>query len=732
MESWFENQVRDRVRKDNEETSAAFDGLSAIISGKKSVARHSSRPTQSAVEEICRFYKIPFPVDEKAPDDEEREQTLERLLRPSGVMRRRVYLDGEWWKNATGAFLAETTDGAHTALIPGLDGYKFHDYKTGRIVKIGKDTSAQLKRDATCFYRSLPGGKLAFADLWKFMLASIQPGDAVWVAASILAVTLLGMFTPYITQMLFAHIIPTGQTMLGVSVGVLLFGVAISSTMIAIFRTLMTARISAKLDVSVQSAIIGRIVNLPVEFFKEYSAGDLANRAMLLNAISKALCEIVFGSVFAALFSFVYLFQISALAPGMALPALLAVLVQTAAASLNVYATFRVNRKSMTASTKVSGIVYALFSGVQKIKLAACEKRAFTKWARAYGKQAEANYHYPLLPIAQALQAMSGLVGSLILFASEAVTGTGYTGFISLLAAYGLINGALLSLFALAPVLGQIKPMLEMGKPIIEAPPEVSESKRVIRRLSGNIEVNNLSFRYTERSPMIIDDLSLKIRRGQYVAIVGKTGCGKSTLLRLLLGFETPLSGAIYYDNEDITKIDLRSLRQKIGCVLQNGKLFQGDIYSNIIISKPTLTMDEAWEAAELAGVADAIRDMPMGMHTVVTEGSGGISGGQRQRLMIARAIAPKPKVLFFDEATSALDNLTQKQVSDSLAALKSTRVVIAHRLSTIKQCDRIIVLDKGRIVEDGTYGQLIALNGFFAELIKRQQLDEDVEQEEG
>jgi ABC-type bacteriocin/lantibiotic exporter with double-glycine peptidase domain len=427
--------------------------------------------------------------------------------------------------------------------------------------------------------------------------------------------------------------------------------------------------------------------------------------------------------VFAALFSFVYLFQISALAPGMALPALLAVLVQAAATLLNVYATFRVTRKGLTAGTKVSGIVYALFSGVQKIKLAACEKRAFTKWAKAYCKQAEANYSYPLLPIAQAIQATAGLAGSLILFASAAASGTDYTGFISLLAAYGLINGALLALFALAPVFGQIKPMLEMGKPIIEASPEVSENKRVIGQLSGSIEINNLSFKYTENSPLIIDNLSLKIRRGQYIAIVGRTGCGKSTLLRLLLGFETPLNGAIYYDNEDISKIDLRSLRQKIGCVLQNGKLFQGDIYSNIVISAPHLTMDDAWEAAEMAGVADAIRDMPMGMHTVIADGSGGISGGQKQRIMIARAIAPKPKILFFDEATSALDNITQKQISDALAALKSTRIVIAHRLSTIRQCDRVVVLDKGCIIEDGTYDELIEKDGYFAELVRRQQI---------
>ena len=225
--------------------------------------------------------------------------------------------------------------------------------------------------------------------------------------------------------------------------------------------------------------------------------------------------------------------------------------------------------------------------------------------------------------------------------------------------------------------------------------------------------------------PNVIDNLSLKIKAGQYVAIVGKTGCGKSTLMRLLLGFEKADRGAIYYDNKDINSLDLKSLRRKIGSVMQNGKLFQGDIYSNITISAPWLSVDEAFEAADIAGIGEDIRRMPMGMFTMISEGSGGISGGQRQRLMIARAIAPKPKILMFDEATSALDNITQKKVCEALDAMKCTRIVIAHRLSTIKQCDRIIVLDGGHIVEDGTYDELISKKGFFYELVERQRIDE-------
>lgn len=724
MPSLYEDQIRSRVQKDTESAAEAFEGLASVVIGKKAVLARSSKPTHSAIEEICRFYKAPFPEDDKGSDDEEHDEMLERLLRPSGVMRRRVRLEGEWWKNASGAFLAQTQNGDFTALIPKARGYTYIDYATGREIKIGRDTAKNLSRRAICFYRPLPNGILSFKDLFKFMFSNISRRDSLFNMAVGLAITLLGMFTPFMTQMLFSVVIPAGRQTLALTTGALLLGIAISVLFITMFRSLVTARISAKLDIAVESAVIARVINLPVEFFKNYSAGDLTMRIMALNSIVRIISELFFGLALTALFAFVYLFQIAGIAPGMALPALIAVIIQLAAVIFETCINVKVTRKTLGAQTKVSGIVFALFSGIQKIKLAACEKRAFSKWAGAYKQQSDATFNVPLQPISQALRLSAPIIGTLIIMVFAIAQSVSAAEFVAFMAAYGLLTGALMSLFMGAPMIGAIAPIMEMSEPVFNTAPEVSENKQVIKKLSGNIEINSLSFRYTDTSPMIIDDLSLKIKRGQYVAIVGPSGCGKSTLFRLLLGFETPLSGAIYYDNADVSKIDLRSLRQKIGVVLQNGKLFQGDIFSNITISAPHMTLSEAWETAEIAGIADTIRDMPMGMNTIVSEGGGGISGGQRQRILIARAIAPKPNVLFFDEATSALDNMTQKQVSDSLAALKSTRIVIAHRLSTIRQCDRIIMLDKGKIIEDGTYDELIELGGGFAELVKRQQLE--------
>ena len=288
-----------------------------------------------------------------------------------------------------------------------------------------------------------------------------------------------------------------------------------------------------------------------------------------------------------------------------------------------------------------------------------------------------------------------------------------------------MLMGAFMSVSGIALSAAQIQPILELAEPFLKTEPETSQGKEIVTEISGGIELNHISFRYSEDTPYVLNDISLKIRPGEYIAIVGSTGCGKSTLVRLLLGFEKPEKGAVYYDSKDMAGLDLATLRRKIGTVMQDAGLFQGDIFSNIVISAPQLTLDDAWEAAEKAGIADDIRAMPMGMYTMISEGQGGISGGQRQRIMIARAIAPKPKLLIFDEATSALDNKTQRQVSDALDSMGCTRIVIAHRLSTIKHCDRILVLDGGKITEQGTYDELIAKDGFFAELVKRQRTDD-------
>lgn len=468
-----------------------------------------------------------------------------------------------------------------------------------------------------------------------------------------------------------------------------------------------------------------RVLSLPADFFKQYSAGELSSRAQYIQSLCSMLISTVLNTGLTSIFSLIYVSQIFEYAPALVVPSLLIIFTTILFSLITTFYQMKYSKKQMEIAAEESGMSYALITGVQKIKLSGAEKRAYARWSKLYAKQVELTYNPPMFLRANgAFSSIISLTGALVMYFMSVQSGVSVADYYAFNTAYGMVSGAFMSLAGIATTIAQFKPILEMAKPIMDAVPEVSEGKLVIDRLSGGIELNNVSFRYNENMPLVVDNLSLKIRPGQYVAIVGATGCGKSTLMRIMLGFEKPGKGAVYYDGKDLSGIDLKSLRRKIGVVMQNGKLFQGDIFSNITISAPQLSMDEAWEAAEMAGIAEDIRRMPMGMHTIISEGSGGVSGGQRQRLMIARAIAPKPKILMFDEATSALDNLTQKIVSDSLDKLKCTRIVIAHRLSTIRQCDRIIYLEKGQIVEDGTYDELIAKNGKFAELVERQRLD--------
>jgi len=385
----------------------------------------------------------------------------------------------------------------------------------------------------------------------------------------------------------------------------------------------------------------------------------------------------------------------------------------------------KIDRQLMDIGAKESGMSFSLITGVQKIKLAGAEKRMFAKWMELFSKESKLSYDPPLfLKINGVISTAIALFSTIVIYYLAIRSGIDQSAYFAFSAAYNYLMGAFTALSGIAISVAQIKPILEMAEPFLSAEPETTEGKEMVTSISGGVEFDHITFRYTEDGPVILDDLSFKIKSGEYVAIVGKTGCGKSTIVRLLLGFEKPEKGAVYYDGRDINNLNKASLRRKIGTVMQDAGLFQGDIYSNIVITDPSLSMDAAWEAAEMAGVAEDIRQMPMQMNTMISEGQGGISGGQRQRLMIARAIAPKPKLLIFDEATSALDNKTQKMVSESLDGMGCTRIVIAHRLSTIRHCDRIIVIDEGRIIEDGTYDELISLNGYFAELVERQRTD--------
>ena len=725
---WFSEQIKHRRDADNAVFEDSFLNMAgAVIGTRMSEALNDDRQKAAdAIGEILKYYHVkPQEVPDTITDMNE---VLEYLLRPSGIMRRNVNLDQGWYHDAVGPMLGTRTDnGSLVALLPtGLRGYSFADLKTGRRVRLTKRTEKLIERRAIAFYKPFPLRKMGMGSLLKYILEQIAPADVVLIIVSMLVCTLVGMLMPKLNQMLFSDVLASGSATVLLAMGVFMACVTVSTVMFGAVQTLVTARIGTKLNLSVEAATMMRILSLPPDFFKNYSAGELSSRSQHINTLTSQLVNVAMSTGLTSIFSLLYVTQIFVYAPALVAPALLVTLLSVVATTMQMFVRMKITKRQMELGSKENGMSYQMITGIQKIRLSGAEKRAFARWGNLYSKSANLQYNPPVfLKAGTVITLAISLIGTMVMYYAAIKSGVSVAEYYAFNSAYGMVNAAFLSLAGIASTIAEIKPVLEMAKPIMETAPEVSEDKQVVTKLSGGIELNNVTFRYTEDMPPVLDDLSLKITPGQYVAIVGRTGCGKSTLIRVMLGFEAPQKGTVYYDGRDLKKLDLKSLRRRVGTVMQNGRLFTGDIFSNITISAPWLTLDDAWEAAEISGLADDIRDMPMGMNTLISEGQGGISGGQRQRLLIARAVASKPKILMFDEATSALDNLTQKRVSEALNKMKCTRIVIAHRLSTIRRCDRIIVLDHGKIVEDGSYDELIAQNGSFAELVARQRLDD-------
>ncbi len=724
---WIDDQIKQRKEHDDEAFSAAFVGIADAVLGTKvsSAFNTDKQKTKNAIDAILKYYHV---KSREVPDNiTDTNDQLEYLLRPHGIMRRSVNLEKGWYRDAVGAMLGvRKSDGSIVAFIPtGLSGYSYFDNESGKWLKVNRKSQTLFEDEAIAFYKPFPLKRLTVVSLLKYVINTLSIADYALLALCTLAITLLGLLTPKFNNLLMGTVLESSNVRVLLSLVSFMVSATIATLLMNSVKSLLMNRINTKMSIFVQAATMSRVLSLPADFFKKYSSGELSSRAQSINSLCSMLISTILSTGLTSLFSLIYITQIFAYAPALVVPAVIIILVTIAFSVITTFVQMSISKKQMEISAKDSGMSYALISGVQKLKLSGSEKRAFARWGNLYAESARLTYNPPaFIMYSGVISMIISLTGTIVMYYAAIESGVSVADYYAFNSAYGMVSGAFMSIASIALTVANIKPVLDMTKPILDAVPEVSEGKQVVTRLSGGIELNNVSFRYNENMPLVVDDLSLKIRPGQYIAIVGSTGCGKSTLMRIMLGFETPQKGAVYYDGKDLSSLDLKSLRRKMGVVMQNGKLFSGDVYSNIVISAPWLTMDDAWAAAELAGIADDIRAMPMGMHTIISEGSGGISGGQRQRLMIARAIAPKPKILMFDEATSALDNLTQKKVSESLDGFKCTRIVIAHRLSTIKQCDRIIYLDKGKIVEDGTYDELIAKGGRFAELVERQRLD--------
>ena len=634
---------------------------------------------------------------------------LELLLEKYNVFFRTITLSDGWWTRCTGymlGFMAD--DNSHVVLVPGFTDYTFTHPKTGESMKASKHHNL-LKQEALIACFPLPEENLTVRSIMRYAVSCLCIYDLLFCLIACLGVTLLTMFTPYVCKLIFSEVIPSGDASQIVPIATLLLSAAAGLTMVEIARNLVVVRIKDKVEYSLQTAIMSRLLLLPATFIKEFTPGDISNRLLSLSRVSSNLTANFLSTLLTFLFSAVMFIQFFIYGGPLLTTGIIVIMIQLFAIMIEYYYTEKVQLSVNASGSHLIGTLFALFSGIQKIKTSGAEFRAFHQWAKAYAPSEMYSSSQPLASFY-----ITG-VSYCLKFLPMIVTmwaawhyGLALSDYIAYCAVLSLVCKAVSQLQGITKMVSRLLPETRLCQPIMAATPEVKEGRRVVKRITGQIDIRGLKFRYADDMPLLFDGLNLTINSGDYVALVGASGCGKSTLMRLMLGLESPLAGSIFYDQFDLSDINLRSLRQYcLGICMQEGQLVEGTIRDNIIFNDPLLSDDDAWEAARLVALDKDIRQFPLGMDTPITVDGKGVSGGQRQRILIARALVRKPTVLFLDEATSALDNISQHIVIENLAKLKCTRIVIAHRLSTIQQCNRIIMLRDGRVAADGTYEEL-------------------------
>ena len=673
---------------------------------------------------------------------------LRRLAQKGNMQLRLVKLTGDWYKHDTGVLIGYLKrDGDKkepVAILPETP----HSYRlVSRQHPEGRpltDSLAQeLDTDAFQCYAGFPRKRLRIRDLLKFMFHQCWKNDYRTLILVSFFAGFIPLVTPIITETIFRDILPILDRKGLVTVTQVMMVTSFTMAALSVIRSIAVMRISSRLDMSVEAALWGRLLTLPEKFFRRFTSGELAHRMQGMEAVKSVIGGSFVSSIFNTIFSFWSLLLMCWYSLKLTAAAVAVWVVWCLVTAFIYRRVIGFQRNLIAANNKEAGLVQQLFTGLAKFRVRGAEEQAYHLWSKVFGEtwkwnlalRWQRNYNSIIgsiqpfvLTMLLYYIAVYGLQDTSLASASALeksmagaqVAGIGYAQFLAFEAAYTSFNGTLNSIIPLVGEFFTIQPHIENMKPLLEELPETTEEKVEAEPLTGSLEVSHLTFAYGEGKPEVLKDVSFKVKAGENLAIVGRSGCGKSTLVRLLLGFEKPKSGAIFFDGQDLSELSLPSVRSQMGVVLQNGQLMTGDIFTNIV-GQTALTQDDAWAAAEAAGIADDIRAMPMGMQTVISEGSSNISGGQRQRIMIARALAAKPAILVFDEATSALDNKTQAIVTESVDKLAVTRIVIAHRLSTIRKCDRILVMDKGTVAESGTFEELVKQDGIFAKLVKRQ-----------
>lgn len=724
-----ERRLRRAAANRQMKDSAIAELMGTITSGAAPEIRTSSHGNAllDACRAIGRHDGIAFLPPAQWEVDDGLRNALGAICVASRVRSRRVALKGDWWLHDSGSILCRYKEGRVplAALRDRRGRYELHNPAQGSRVAMSGDLVESLEPFGVVFYRPLPDTPVTTTTLVRFVLSGMQ--GSIWnIALIALLAGALGLFMPIATGFVFDQVIPSNMRGQLVQVFIGLTIAAISAEAFELVRAFLVLRLNGRSATAMQAAVFDRLLQLPAPFFQRFTIGDLVSRVGGVSHVRQLLSSGAVTALLGGLTGFLNFVLLFYFAPTLAWVAGLFAFITCATIVLLSWRAKRLQDRIQDITGKLAGLVFQFITGIAKLRVAGAEDRALAMWAQQYvqevrleNRSANANGLVVLFTNALPLLASIvtfGVVGALM----ETTSSLDVATFVAFSSAMGAFLAATIATSTTIVNMVQIIPLMRRASVILMEPPEVTSSRPSPGRLSGRIEGRNLSFRYKPDQPLVLNNVSFFAEPGEFIAFVGPSGSGKSTTLRLLLGFEAPETGAVYFDGQDLSTIDVGAVRRQMGVVLQGSRLMAGDIFTNIVGSSP-LTIEDAWEAAELAGFADDVRDMPMAMHTVISEGGSTLSGGQRQRLLIARALVHKPRIILFDEATSALDNRTQKVVTESLARMHATRIVIAHRLSTIQLADRVYVIEDGKVVEWGAPDELFKQGGVFARLAARQ-----------
>lgn len=719
MESIFSELLRKRISNDISAFDEARRMMSDVLDSDPGKYFNNDRDNRGALITMLALLGID---NAELIDNSNLLNQFKEILSANGYAFTIVRLDDNWWKTSSGYMMGvRKGDNVFTPLMPRGFGYR---YIAGadKTIKIGRKNARDFEDYAYCFFKTLPLKKLTVKDLAKFSMERIPKFHFGYVMFLSVIVALLSMALPYATKLIFDQVVPSGESSGLVSLMFVLLSTVFSIGLLSTVRSNMFLGIKNVIAVYSQAALFERLFHLRTSFFRKESAGTITSQVLGMNEACEQISEGLVNVVFTFLVSLVYLVQIFIYTHFTSFSFFITLLL-----ALNVFCVFLsfsvINKKRMKWSqthARFNGLMFNYISGIQKIKTNGAEARAFRNWASQFRYTIYLYYIEATLPNLASTFTVAAMFLIVLFVPSTDMTVSDYAAFFS---AYGGLAAAITLIGNYVTDFTYIMPAINKVKPLLEAQPEIENDSKIVKEISGNISITDLCFRYGDSSPYMFNGLNLHINSGEYVALVGASGCGKSTLLRLMLGFETPESGSVFYDQYGVFNVNKSTLRRHIGTCLQGGTLFSGTIIDNVRITNPLATEEEVWEALRIAAIDEDVRNMPGGLYHELDVSGQGVSGGQRQRILIARAVLNHPAVLFMDEATSALDNISQAKVIENLARMKCTRITIAHRLSTIKDCDRIIVLDKGQVAEEGSFDELMAKRGIFYEISRRQLL---------